>query len=118
MYTNKLLDRLIVNTGQIDNFLHCIRITDRNKSFIDQVRRSSTSVPLNYSEAIATRSDRDYANKTRIALKEAIEATTGLRLLNAQMPERSAEFEPLLNELNELTAILHSCCKKAERKFT
>lgn len=44
MYTNKLLDRLIVNTGQIDNFLHCIRITDRNKSIIDQVRRSSTSV--------------------------------------------------------------------------
>jgi four helix bundle protein len=118
MYTNKLLDRLIINSGQIDNYLHDIRITERNKSIIDQVRRSSASMSLNYSEAIATRTDRDYANKARIALKEAVETTTGLRLLMAQLHDKSKEFEVLLNELNELTAMLHSCCKKAERKFT
>jgi four helix bundle protein len=118
MYTNKLLDRLINNSGQIDNFIHGIRVTERNKSIIDQVRRSSASMSLNYSEAIATRTDRDYANKTRFALKESVETTTGLRLLLAQLPEKTQELEILLNELNELTAMLHSCCKKAERKFT
>ncbi len=118
MYTNKLLNRLIDCSGQIDNLLYGIRLTDRNKAIIDQIRRSATSISLNYSEAIATRTDRDYANKARNALKEAVETTTGLRLLMAQLPDKSYEIEVQLNELNELTAMLHTCCKKAESKFT
>jgi four helix bundle protein len=117
MKSNLLLNRLI----QFSNHVYDVCSSHGNKpnltSLLDQIDRSSTSAALNYGEAIVSGSDRDYANKVRIAIKEMNETCTSLKLLKARVPIIVQKLEPLETESGELLAMLHACCQKAESKF-
>jgi four helix bundle protein len=84
-----------------------------------QLSRSSASAALNYAEGTGAGSDRDYANKLRIAYKEIREVMQTLKILIglSTCPEQTASFDNLLRRADKLAGILYTCCRKAEAKF-
>ncbi len=117
MKSNSLLNRLIQFSNQVYEICNSHAVKPNLKSLIDQIDRSSASSALNYGEAIVSGSDRDYANKVRIAIKEMNETCTSLKLLKARVPTIVQNLEPLEKESGELLAMLHACSKKAQSKF-
>jgi four helix bundle protein len=71
-----------------------------------QLLRSGTSIGANLEEEKGAHSRKDAAAKVSIALKEARETAYWLRLLLATQLAPPALLEPLLQEANELIAIL------------
>ena len=73
------------------------------KYFADQLLRSACSSALNYSEAQAAESKRDFIHKLSIVLKELRETHTCLRILTKL---NLIDNEYLTKECNELISIL------------
>ncbi len=76
-----------------------------------QLLRAATSIGANLEEADAAQSRPDFISKCTIALKEARESLYWLRLLQATRTLPNGER--LLNDANELVAILTTIVKKA-----
>lgn len=87
------------------------RGTDRVAA--NQLLRAGTSVGSNLQEAEAAQSRPDFIAKNRIALKEARESHYWLRLMAATEMVPPARIQPLVDEANELVAILTTIIKKA-----
>jgi four helix bundle protein len=77
-----------------------------------QVVRSATSGGANYEEARAAESRADFAHKIGISAKELRETIYWLRLIQATS---SDNFEDVIREANELTAILVASARTARR---
>lgn len=88
-------------------------------SLYNQLSRSSASAALNYAEGTGSGSDRDYANKLRIAYKEMREVKQTIRILMALNSNnaRTDALEKLLRDADRLAGVRYSCCRKAESKF-
>lgn len=86
-----------------------------SRSLIGQLLRSATSVGANVEEAQAGQSRADFLSKMSIACKEAREANYWLRLLVASGMLPSAPASGLLNESNELVAILTAIVKRTKK---
>ena len=71
-----------------------------------QVLKSGTSIGANIAEAQVPTSRPDFRNKIAIALREAREAKYWLRLIRATNLAPSISTETLLQECDELVAIL------------
>ena len=80
-----------------------------------QLLRSGTSVGANYRSACRARSRADFAYKVGIAEEEADESAFWLELLVEGQLMAQARLGPLLEEANELTAILGASAKTARR---
>jgi four helix bundle protein len=86
---------------------------DLENSFIayhltKQIIRSSTSAALNYGEAQAAESKKDFAHKIGILLKELRETQISLRLLKSSVRDNEIElYRNLENECAQLVAIFH-----------
>jgi four helix bundle protein len=117
MKTNPILQRLVSFSNTLHHRFESIRDSKHQQALIDQIGRSSSSAALNYSEAIVSASDKDYANKVRISLKEMNETCTTLLLLESRADGMIANIDDLKKEGDELVAILSACCRKAESKF-
>lgn len=74
--------------------------------------KSGTSIAANVEEGRAGQSRADFVSKYNIALKEARETFYWLRLLKAVEVYPEAKLINLLDECNELIAILTSIIKK------
>jgi four helix bundle protein len=72
----------------------------------DQLLRSGISVGAHYEEAQAAESREDFAHKLQIALKELRESNYWLRLLSRSGTVSSDRLESLLDESNQLRAML------------
>ena len=75
---------------------------------VNQLLRSGTGIGSNLEEAKAAQSRRDFIAKARISLKEARESHYWLRLMSTCELVPKKRIEPLLNEANEIVAILTS----------
>ena len=86
------------------------------RTLAHQLLRSGTSIGANIEEAQASQSTADFISKYSIACKEARETHYWLRLLAATdiLPEH--RLSDLLNECNELIAILTSIIKKLRNR--
>ena len=71
-----------------------------------QLANAATSAGANLEEAKAAYSRRDFAAKNSIALKEVRESWYWLRVIQRCDLVPRAEVQPLLNEADELTAML------------
>jgi four helix bundle protein len=82
----------------------------------DQLLRSATSVGANFEEAQAAESRDDFVHKLQVALKELRESNYWLRLLAkaGALPEQ--RFAPLLDESNQLVAMLSKAVAKVKGK--
>ena len=77
----------------------------------DQIVRSGTAIGANIQEAVSAYSRKDMAAKQGIALKEARACHYWLRLVAATQPELQQATAPLLDEYNQLIAMLTASVK-------
>ena len=78
-----------------------------------QVVRSGTSIGANLEEAAAGQSKADFVSKCNIALKEARETHYWLRLFKETKVVHPERLSELIEESNELVAILTTIVKNA-----
>ena len=93
-----------------------IKISLINKSIIDQLIRSSTSIGANYFEANGSSSKKDFINKLAISKKEAIETQHWLRMLIKTDSYLEDEIKKLWNEAKQLGMILSTIISNVRNK--
>ncbi len=86
-------------------FIKSIKKDEINKSLINQIIRSATSVGANYMEADGAESGRDFKHKIAICKKEAKETKHWFHMIAVATPEKSEECRILWKEAHELTLI-------------
>ncbi|MEO8681007.1 MAG: four helix bundle protein [Vicinamibacterales bacterium] len=79
-----------------------------------QLLKSGTSAGANSAESRGAQSGRDWITRRFIALKEMRESLYWLRLLKDVNGEHTKGLEPLLDETNQLVAILTTVVKHAK----
>ena len=89
--------------------------SDVSGVLVKQLLRSGTSVGANIQEGQSSQSDADFLNKYSISCKECRETLYWLKLVNATEPT-CVNVETVLNEANELVAILTTIVKKMKAK--
>lgn len=83
-----------------------------------QIIRSSTSAALNYGEAQAAESKKDFIHKQSIVLKELKETKISLILLENQCKKGNPTlFINCIKECDELIAIFHKTIQTARRNL-
>lgn len=92
--------------------------TREYNAYVNQLIRSSSSVGANYRAPQRAKSNADFIHKLKIVEEEIDESHYFLELIFeiAKMEEihPEKEFEPLLKEANELTAIIVASLKTAK----
>ena len=81
-------------------------LNDRNKAYLNQLVRCSSSVGANYRAAQRGKSSSDFLNKLKIVEEEADENIYFLELLLAFNPTHSTQLESLINEGTEILKII------------
>ena len=87
-----------------------------SRTLANQLLRSATSVGANLEESKGGQSRADYLTKVSIALKEARETHYWLRLLVASEMVKESQLAELLDEADQITAILTTIVKKLKAK--
>ena len=103
-----LEERTALFGENIIEFCKSIKQNNINKSILNQLIRSGTSIGANYCEADGAESGKDFRHKIAICKKEAKETKHWLRMLTKTNPERLNECRILWKEVQELTLILSS----------
>lgn len=85
------------------------------RTLANQLLRSGTSIGANVEEAHGSQSKADFIAKMYIACKEAREMHYWLRLLVATELVPSVKLEALIDEANQLVAILTSIVKNTRK---
>lgn len=97
--------------------LKTISINPINRSLIDQLTRSSTSIGANYMEADGAESKKDFRHKISICKKEAMETQYWLQMLAKASPETQESLRKLWKEVHELTLIFAKILHNSHKKF-
>ena len=92
------------------------RQSDVCKTLSRQLLRSGTSVGANVHEAQSAQSDKDFINKLEIALKETRETEYWLEILMKSELVSENKFKPLLEECQQLKAIIAASVVKLKQK--
>ena len=85
-----------------------------SRTLANQLLRSGTSIGANLAESKGGQSRADFLSKVSIALKEARETHYWLRLLIATDMISNSQLAPLLDEANQLVAILTTIVKNTK----
>ena len=83
-----------------------------SQTFAKQLLRSGTSIGANVEEGQASQSKADFISKFSIACKEARETHYWLKLLAATDVAPNDQLTDLIDEANQLVAILTTIVKK------
>lgn len=84
-------------------------------SLFNQVLRSGTSIMANVSESEFAQSPQDFVSKLYIALKEANETATWLRLLKDSDCIKELHYNSIAADCQELIALLIASIKTSKR---
>ena len=109
-----LADRTSKFGSEIIIFTKNIKENNINKTIINQLVRSATSVGANYMEADCAESKKDFIHKIGICKKEAKETTHWLHMLATAEPNEIKTCRKLWQEAHELTLIFSAI---ANRKY-
>lgn len=93
-------------------FVKSIKETNINRSIINQLVRSATSVGANYMEADCAESKKDFNHKIGICKKESKETTHWLHMLAIAEPDKVEKCRKLWKEAHELTLIFSAIVKR------
>ena len=111
-----LQDRLVEYAVRIIELSEALPNTKAGKYVSSQILRSGTSLAPNYGEAQSAESKADFVYKLKIALKELRETEIWLKIIaKARMIESASQLAPLLQETDELIAILFTSVKTARK---
>jgi four helix bundle protein len=78
----------------------------------NQMLRAGTSIGANLEEAKSASSRRDLAARNAVALREARECRFWLALIRTDQPHLENTIDPILQECQEIVAILTSAVRK------
>ena len=107
-----LFDRTSKFGSEIIIFVKGIKENNINKSIINQLIRSATSIGANYMEADCAESKKDFIHKIGISKKEAKETTHWLHMLATAEPDEAEKCRKLWQEAHELTLIFSAIVKR------
>ncbi|MBL1279528.1 MAG: four helix bundle protein [Fluviicola sp.] len=82
-----------------------------------QVARSSISPTLNYGEAQAAESRKDFVHKLKIVLKEMRETKNALELIKRKEFTTNEDIQAVQNECSQLIAIFAKSIETAKRNM-
>jgi len=117
MNSSELEDRLIDFAASTIKFTYVIPKNQAGTVLSNQIVKSGTSSALNYGEARAAESPKDFKHKIRIVLKELRETLINLKIIQKSIPLKDQmSIEYLIKENNELVAIFVSTIKTIENK--
>ena len=111
-----LQDRFVDYAVRIIRLSESLPKTVAGKHVSLQLLRSGTSAGANYGEAQSGESRADFVHKLKVSLKELRETETWLKIImKAQMIGSAAKCTPLLEETDELIAILFKSIETARK---
>ena len=114
-----LEDRLIDFAVRIIRLTEALPNTKAGTHVAGQILRSGTSPAPNYGEAQSAESAADFIHKLKIALKELRETLIWLKIISrASMIKSATLLAPLLQETDQLIAILFASVKTAGKRKT
>lgn len=96
----------------IIKFLKTVLENQINKSLINQLVRSATSIGANYMEADAAESKKDFNHKISICKKEAKETMHWLGMMAEAVPNQKENCRELWQESHELVLIFSKILQK------
>jgi len=111
-----LNERLLEYGVRVFRLVESLPKTLVGKRIGDQLLRSGTSVGANYEEAQAAESKEDFVHKLQIALKELRDSNYWLRLLVRAGVFAPPKLASLLDESNQLRAMLSKAVATAKGK--
>jgi len=85
-----------------------------SRALANQLLRAGTSVGANVAEAQGGQSKKDFVAKMAIAAKEARETHYWIRLLTVSEMMENERLSPLLDEANQIVAILAAILKTSQ----
>ena len=97
---------------EIIRFCKNLRQDSINKSLINQIVRSATSIGANYMEANAASSKKDFKNKIYICKKETQETKHWIRMMTQCEPNRKEALKNFWKECHELNLIFGKIVSK------
>ncbi|MEE1266884.1 MAG: four helix bundle protein [Akkermansia sp.] len=103
--------------------LRIIRLVEKLPSnvmgdvFGRQLLRCATSVGANYRAASRAKSDKDFLNKMKICEEESDESLYWLELIKHAELVPTPKLQPLIDEADELCAIITATCKTTAAKI-
>jgi four helix bundle protein len=114
-----LEERLITFAANILKFTQSIFESKGSNHLTNQLIRSVTSPALNYGEAQAAESRKDFIHKIQIVLKELRETIICMKILEKSNLVNSQELlEQTKNETNELISIFVKSINTAKKNIT
>lgn len=117
METRKdIYDRIYKFVLQVLNLLKIVSKSTENIVLIKQVVRSAGSIGANASEADGAETKREFIHKLTISKKEAKETLYWLSLISDHNQSLKSNFLPLLEENNEIVAIISKIIINAQKK--
>jgi len=111
-----LQDRLVDYAVRIVRLSESLPDSKAGKHISTQILRSGTAPAPNYGEAQSAESKADFVHKLKIALKELRETEIWLQVIQkAKMIEPASKLTALLEETDELIAILFTSIETAKK---
>ena len=114
--TNQLSDRLLDFAVEVIKITDALPNTVAGRHVGGQLIRAGTSCGSNYEEACGAESRSDFAHKMSIVLKELKESRFWLRLISRTEMLTSNRTEPVLDECQQLCAIVAKSILTAKRR--
>ena len=91
---------------EVGKLFDVLPTNDRDKAYLNQLIRCSSSVGANYRAAQRGKSPADFLNKLKIVEEEADESIYFLELLLAFNPANSIKLQELINEGTDILKII------------
>jgi four helix bundle protein len=101
----------------IFNFAGSLDYSIVKKVVVNQITKSGSSVGANYRSACRGRSDAEFLSKMNIVIEEADETLFWLEIIEEMNWKNNDEFQRLLKEANELTAIFVTIIKNTKNRI-
>src|SRR4030042_69537 len=114
--TNQLSDRLLDFAVKVIKITDALPNTVAGRHIGGQLIRAGTSCGSNYEEACGAESRSDFAHEMSIVLKELKEARFWLRLISRTEMLTDNRTEPVLDECQQLCAIVAKSILTAKRR--
>ena len=114
--TNQLSDRLLDFAVEVIKITDALPNTVAGRHVGGQLIRAGTSCGSNYEEACGAESRSDFSHKMSIVLKEPKESRFWLRLISRTEMLTDNRTEPILDECQQLCAIVAKSILTAKRR--
>jgi four helix bundle protein len=113
MTTDELKARTKKFALRVMTLIDVLAETVKGRRIANQIMRSATSVAANYRAACRARSRAEFISKIGVVEEEADESAFWLELIIDSKIRRTKQIAPLLEEANELVAIMAASRKSA-----